>query len=109
MTSPFLKTTVLTVFLFLSASLQAQVRVIVNQPVVPVLIGKSYNPVLRLDFIKKQESNARVCNLKLSLDGDICSAEYFTLYSAGNNGMIDSGQAQLVFQQIKLKDLLTSK
>lgn len=93
MNSPFLKSIVLTAFLFLSASLQAQVRVIVNQPVVPVLIGKSYNPVLRLDFIKEQESNARVCNLQLSLDGDICSAEYFTLYSAGKNGMIDSGHA----------------
>lgn len=65
----FLKSIALTAILFLSASLQAQVRVVVKQPVVPVLIGKSYNPVLRLDFIKEKEGNARVCNLQLSLDG----------------------------------------
>ena len=42
--------------LFLSAELKAQVRVVVEQPVVPVLIGKSYNPVLKLDFIKDASS-----------------------------------------------------
>ena len=93
MNPDFLKSIVLTAILFLSAGLQAQVRVVVKQPVVPVLIGKSYNPVLRLDFIKEKEGNARVCNLQLSLGGDICCAECITLYPAGRNGMIDSGHA----------------
>lgn len=93
MNPDFLKSIALTAILFLSAGLQAQVRVVVKQPVVPVLIGKSYNPVLRLDFIKEKEGNARVCNLQLSLDGDICCAERITLYPASKNGMIDSGHA----------------
>lgn len=93
MNPDFLKSIALAAILFLSAGLQAQVRVVVKQPVVPVLIGKSYNPVLRLDFIKGKEGNARVCNLQLSLDGDICCAERITLYPANKNGMIDSGHA----------------
>lgn len=52
--------------LFLSADLNAQVRVVVEQPVVPVLIGKPYNPVLRLDFIKEKSCNAKVCQLQFS-------------------------------------------
>lgn len=93
MNPDFLKSIALTAILFLSAGLQAQVRVVVKQPVVPVLIGKSYNPVLKLDFIKGKEGNARVCNLQLSLDGDVCCAERITLYPASKNGMIDSGHA----------------
>lgn len=93
MNSDFLKSMALVAILFLSAGSQAQVRVVVKQPVVPVLIGKSYNPVLRLDFIKGKEGNARVCNLQLSLDGDVCCAERITLYPASKNGMIDSGHA----------------
>lgn len=93
MNSDFLKSMTLVAILFLSAGSQAQVRVVVKQPVVPVLIGKSYNPVLRLDFIKEKEGNARVCNLQLSLDGDVCCAERITLYPANKNGMIDSGHA----------------
>lgn len=93
MNPDFPKSIALTAILFLSAGLQAQVRVVVKQPVVPVLIGKSYNPVLRLDFIKGKDGNARVCNLQLSLDGDVCCAERITLYPANKNGMIDSGHA----------------
>ena len=108
MNSYFLKSIALTAILFLSAGLQAQVRVVVKQPVVPVLIGKSYNPVLRLDFIKGKEGNARVCNLQLSLDGDVCCAERITLYPASKNGMIDSGHALLAGKVAKKTTAFTS-
>lgn len=108
MNPDFLKSIALTAILFLSAGLQAQVRVVVKQPVVPVLIGKSYNPVLRLDFIKGKEGNARVCNLQLSLDGDVCCAERITLYPASKNGMIDSGHALSAGMVAKKTTVFTS-
>lgn len=108
MNPDFLKSIALTAILFLSAGLQAQVRVVVKQPVVPVLIGKSYNPVLRLDFIKGKDGNARVCNLQLSLDGDICCAERITLYPASKNGMIDSGHALSAGMVAKKTTVFTS-
>lgn len=108
MNSDFLKSIALTAILFLSAGLQAQVRVVVKQPVVPVLIGKSYNPVLKLDFIKGKEGNARVCNLQLSLDGDVCCAERITLYPASKNGMIDSGHALSAGKVAKKTTVFTS-
>lgn len=74
--------------LFLSAELKAQVRVVVEQPVVPVLIGKSYNPVLKLDFIKEKPCNAKVCQLQFSLAGDVGSVENVALYPAYKNGRI---------------------
>lgn len=108
MNPDFLKSIALTAILFLSAGLQAQVRVVVKQPVVPVLIGKSYNPVLKLDFIKGKEGNARVCNLQLSLDGDVCCAERITLYPASKNGMIDSGHALSAGKVAKKTTVFTS-
>ena len=74
--------------LFLSAELKAQVRVVVEQPVVPVLIGKPYNPVLKLDFIKEKPCNAKVCQLQFSLAGDVGSVENVALYPAYKNGRI---------------------
>ena len=74
--------------LFLSADLNAQVRVVVEQPVVPVLIGKPYNPVLKLDFIKEKPCNAKVSQLRFSLDGDVGSVENVALYPAYKNGRI---------------------
>lgn len=45
---------ILILFLFCSASLQAamQVKVVVSQPVLPVLTLKDASPVLRLELIK---------------------------------------------------------
>lgn len=74
--------------LFLSAELKAQVRVVVEQPVVPVLIGKSYNPVLKLDFIKEKPCNAKISQLQFSLDGNVGSVENVALYPAYKNGRI---------------------
>ena len=74
--------------LFLSAELNAQVRVVVEQPVVPVLIGKPYNSVLKLDFIKEKSCNAKISQLQFSLDGNVGSVENVALYPAYKNGRI---------------------
>lgn len=86
--SHVLRTIVLTMIMLLNASLYAQVRVAVEQPIIPVLIGKPYNPVLKLTFIKNEVGNAQVRNLSFSIKGDINSVAYITLYPADRNGKI---------------------
>ena len=77
--SHVLRTIVLAMVMLLNASLYAQVRIAVGQPVIPVLIGKPYNPVLKLTFIKNEVGNAQVRNLRFSIKGDINSVAYVTL------------------------------
>lgn len=88
-----LKFIILAAILLVHNSLRAQVRVVVTQPIIPVLTNKPYNPVLRLDFIKEHTNNVLINNLQFMLDGDVNSVEYVTLYPAYNNGRINPDYA----------------
>lgn len=73
-------------FLF-CISLQAmQVRVIVHQPVLPVLALKKANPVLRLTFIKEGGDACRVRELVCSLAGTITLADVDSVCLYGATG-----------------------
>lgn len=96
-----LRLIILIVLLCANTGLYAQVRVIAKQYIVPVLIGKTYNPVLRLDFIKDKNSNATVSSLQFSIDGDSRSAGCVTLYPAGRNGKISPDHALLASKEAK--------
>lgn len=89
MKSYYFKSIILIAVLFANISLHAQVRVVAEQPIIPVLIDKPYNPVLRLNFIKTKDSNAKVSSLRLSIGGDVCCAENVTLYLADKNGRLN--------------------
>lgn len=84
---------ILAAILLVHNSLHAQVRVVVTQPIIPVLTNKSYNPVLRLDFIKEHTNNVLINNLQFMLNGDANSVEYVTLYPAYKNGRINPDSA----------------
>lgn len=47
MKSYYFKSIILIAALFANIGLHAQVRVVAEQPIIPVLIDKPYNPVLR--------------------------------------------------------------
>ena len=89
MKSYYFKSIILIATLFANISMHAQVRVVAEQPIIPVLIDKPYNPVLRLNFIKTKDSNAKVSSLKLSIGGDVCCAGNVTLYLADKNGRLN--------------------
>lgn len=87
-----MKTICLKIFilsLFCCASLQAmQVKVIVYQPVLPVLTLKDANPVLRLTFIKIGGEACPVKEIVCSLKGttELADLESIRLYGATGNG-----------------------
>lgn len=87
-----MKTICLNIFilsLFCCTYLQAiQVKVIVHQPVLPVLTLKDANPVLRLTFIKIGGEACPVKEIVCSLKGttELADLESIRLYGATGNG-----------------------
>lgn len=91
MRSISIKTLIL--FCFYCLSLQAaQVKVVVSQPVLPVLTLKDTNPVLRLEFIKLASGNCAVNEITCSLKGTtaINDIESVRLYASANDGRFSS-------------------
>ncbi|MGL4851732.1 MAG: exo-alpha-sialidase [Phocaeicola sp.] len=72
--------------------LPAQVQVIVNQPVLPVLTQKEINPVLKLELIKTEKEDCTVEEIKYSLKGttELADIESITLYGATKNGYLST-------------------
>lgn len=83
---------ILLLFLFCSASLQAamQVKVVVSQPVLPVLTLKDASPVLRLELIKTGGESCLVSEMACSLKGttELTDVKSICLYGADKDGNI---------------------
>ncbi len=83
---------ILILFLFCSASLQAamQVKVVVSQPVLPVLTLKDASPVLRLELIKTGGESCLVSEMACSLKGttELTDVKSICLYGADKDGNI---------------------
>lgn len=76
-------------FCFVCVSLQAApVKVVVSQPILPVLTQKEANPVLRLEFIKSIPDACSVKEITCSLKGstDIKDVAHIRLYASTDGG-----------------------
>lgn len=67
----------------------AKVKVIVSQPIVPVLTQKSHNPVLKMLFVKYSELNCFVEDMTLSIEGSIGDINLVGLYASDDKGLLD--------------------
>lgn len=99
-----MKTICLNIFvllLFCCVSLQAmQVKVIVHQPILPVLTLKEASPVLRLELIKSGKEDCFIKELVCSLKGTtaLSDVESICLYGADKTGNL-SVKSQLTSPQ----------
>ena len=66
------------------------VKVIVRQPVLPVLTLKEANPVLRLEFVKQASGDCAVREIVCSLKGstDLTDIEHIRLYASAADGTL---------------------
>jgi hypothetical protein len=66
------------------------VKVIVRQPVLPVLTLKEANPVLRLEFVKQASGDCAVQEIVCSLKGstDLTDIEHIRLYASAADGTL---------------------
>ena len=81
----------LIVFVFMIGGLWASpVKVIVRQPVLPVLTLKEANPVLRLEFVKQASGDCAVREIVCSLKGstDLTDIEHIRLYASAADGTL---------------------
>ena len=81
----------LIVFVFMIGGLWASpVKVIVRQPVLPVLTLKEANPVLRLEFVKQASGDCAVQEIVCSLKGstDLTDIEHIRLYASAADGTL---------------------
>lgn len=79
------------VFVFMIGGLWASpVKVIVRQPVLPVLTLKEANPVLRLEFVKQASGDCAVQEIVCSLKGstDLTDIEHIRLYASAADGTL---------------------
>lgn len=89
-----MKTTVLKIVLLgvfcctVKQAMSAPVRIVMNQPVLPVLTLKDANPVLRLEIIKSGTEICPVNEIVCSLDGttNLADIEAVRLYAATKEG-----------------------
>lgn len=67
------------------------IRIKTEQPVLPVLTEKTYNPVLKIQLIRKNSTVCQLQTLSFSLEGtsDIGDIENICLYEAGEKGLPD--------------------
>lgn len=68
----------------------AQVKVDMTQPVLPVLTGKEYNPVLKIEIVKNLPLNGRVKHITLKLEGNIEDIASVSLLPTLKNGKPDA-------------------
>lgn len=82
---------IVVLLLFCCASLQANpIKVLVHQPIVPVLALKEANPVLRLELIKSGKEDCLIKELVCSMKGttDLADVESICLYGTTKEGQI---------------------
>lgn len=87
------------VFSFYSVVLCAEpIKVILKQPVLPVLTLKDINPVLRLEFIKNIPGVSSVKELSLSLKGTtlLSDIENVSLYATDSKGRLSTKELLVI-------------